>query len=164
MRRHRAVTIPAGLFAATSLIVLAGALIWSNRWLLGHNARLQVERDRAAGFSRELKQQRDLADRRRIEADRHLYAFRIRQAHDAFRAGRHEKAQVILRDRRPAQGEADLREFAWHYLDREARRHISVLSDREERVEPLALSPDTGLVATGAGTVPFASGTFRPVN
>jgi hypothetical protein len=95
-RRNRVLVASAAPFAALALVGLAGALVWSNNWLRSHNVRLEAERDRAEGLSRELKTQRDLAEHRRAIAERHLYAFRLRQAGEALRAGQPERAQAIL--------------------------------------------------------------------
>jgi WD40 repeat protein/serine/threonine protein kinase len=148
-RRHRAVVGSAMLFAALALVASAAGLVWSNHWLSRHGELLQVERDRAERLSAQLKDQRDLAERRRRLADRHLNTFRLRQASEAVRARQLEKAQEILRDCRPAPGEDDPREFAWHYLWREARREVAVLSGRDEQVQALAVSADGRTVATG---------------
>ena len=148
-RRNRSVVTPAAIFAVLALIAMGGALAWSNNWHRHHGEQLQVERDRAEGLSRELEAQRDLAEHRRQVADRHLHAFRLRQADEARQAGQIEKAQVILRDAIPEPGEDDLREFAWYYLWRESRKHLAVLSERTERVGSLALSPDGRTLATG---------------
>ncbi len=148
-RRNRALVVSVALFAVLALVALAGALIWSNNWLSHHNERLRIERDRARKLSGQLKDQRDLAEERRRIADRHLHAFRLRQAADELRARRFEEAQQILRNGRPGPGEDDPREFAWHYLWRESRKEVAVLSERTEQVVMLALSPDGRTLATG---------------
>jgi WD40 repeat protein/serine/threonine protein kinase len=164
-RRNGAVVAPTLLFTLLTLIAVAGGLIWSNRWLLSHNERLRIERDRAGDFARELKDQRDLAEQRRGIGDRHLYAFRLRQAGEAFRARQLEKAQEILRDCRPGPGEDDLREFAWRHLWRESRREVALLSEWDEQVWSLALSPDGRTVATGDrdGTIRFRDASTHEV-
>ncbi|WP_406700938.1 protein kinase [Singulisphaera sp. Ch08] len=148
-RRNCAVVIPATLFAAFALLSLAGGLIWSNHWLRRHNEQLRTEQGRVEETSRELKAQRDLAEQRRHIADHHLYAFRLRQAGEAFRGRQFEQTQQILRDSRPGPGEDDLREFAWHHLWRESRAEVALLSERTEQVWSLALSADGRTVATG---------------
>lgn len=149
LRRNRAIVVPATCFSTLALLALASGLVWSNNWLTRHNDQLRNERDRAKNLAKELKEQRDLAEQRRRLADRHLYAFRLRQAGEALRARQFEKAQDILLDARPESGEDDPREFAWHYLWRESRREVVVLSERSEEVLAMALSPDGRTVATG---------------
>jgi WD40 repeat protein/serine/threonine protein kinase len=149
MRRNRAIVVPAALFVLLGLVALAGGLIWSNNWLSRHSEQLRIERDRAEELSSQLKNQRDLAEERQHVADHHLYAFRLRQAGEALRARKVEKAQEILRDCRPGPDEDDPREFAWHYLWRESRKDVAVLSERTERVSSLAISPDGRTLATG---------------
>ena len=136
---------PAGL----AFLALAGGSIWSNNWLLKHNERLRIERDRANELARELTAQRDLAERRTLIADQHLYAFRLRQASEALRARQFEKSQEILLDLCPEPGQNDLREFAWRHLWRESRREVAVVSERTEHVRFVALSADGRIVATG---------------
>src|SRR5262249_21862315 len=149
MRRNRTVLAPAALFLVLGLLAFAGVLIWSNNWLNRHNTQLRSERDRAEALGGQLKDQRDLAEQRRRIADHHLYAFRLRQAAEGFKARKFEKAQEILRDCRPEPGEEDLREFAWHHLWRESRKDVAVLSERTERVQVVAISPDGRKIVTG---------------
>ncbi len=148
-RRNRALVASVALFAVLAVLSLGGGLLWSNNWLRAHNERLRKEHDRAGGLSRELESQRDLAEQRRLIADHHLYAFRLRQAGEALVSRRFEKAQEILLDCQPGPDEDDLRGFAWHHLWRESRRAVEVLSGRDELVRSLALSADGRLVATG---------------
>ncbi len=148
-KRNRAVVFPSLVFVGLAFGALAGGLIWSNDWLGRHNDQLLLERDRAERLSDQLKDQRDLAEQRRRVAAYHLYDFRIRQAAEAVRVRRFEKAQEILRDCRPAAGEDDPREFAWQYLWRESRKEIAAMSERGEMVSTIALSPDGKVFATG---------------
>jgi WD40 repeat protein/serine/threonine protein kinase len=148
-RRNRAVVAPASAFAMVGGVAIVGGLVWSNLWMNRHSEQLRIERDRAKQLSGLLRDQRDLAEDRRRVADHHLYAFRLRQAAEALRARRFEKAQEILRDCRPEPGEDDPREFAWHYLWRESSSDVAVLSERTESVTSLAVSPDGRTLAIG---------------
>jgi serine/threonine protein kinase len=149
VRRNRAVVAPALAFLMAAGVAVVGGLVWSNLWLNRHSERLRIERDRADQLNGLLKNQRDLAEDRRCVADHHLYAFRLRQAVEALQVRRFEKAQEILRDCRPERGEDDPHEFAWHYLWRESRKHVAVLSERNESVTALAVSPGGRRLATG---------------
>jgi WD40 repeat protein len=104
--------------------------------------------------ARELERQVARADAGERLARRHLDAFQLRQAQAALAEKEVERAQEILRGI-PAEGTPDARSraargFAWNYLMAEARRNLSVLSDRRsERVNQVAISPAGDVLATG---------------
>ena len=106
--------------------------------------------------ARELEREVTRADANARLARRHLRAFQLRQAREVLDAGQVERAQDILAAIQADRHRSDLRHdpvhlgFAWHYLNRLARRDLVVLSDRQaERVGMIALSPDGGILATG---------------
>ncbi len=52
------------------------------------------------------------------QLQRTLYAAHMNLAHNAFEAGAPSRLKELLAQHRPQPGEADLRGFEWHYLNR----------------------------------------------
>ena len=147
-RRNRRTLIPASLSAGAVVVALVGFLIVYNSWLRTLNTDLVAARERAEVLLDEVKIQRGLADERRHIAESHLYDIRIRQADEALRLKRYEQAQEILLDCLTEDPSDDPREFAWHYLWRQASREVRVLTPREEDVQAIALSYDNQVLAS----------------
>ena len=100
-RRHRLGLAMATIVVLSSLVVLT-AWAWSVRRL-----------DQAG---RALARSRDEIQRRAIEARHHRYVADMRQAHELVQNGEAPTVLELLNKWRPAPGEPDVRNFAWHYL------------------------------------------------
>jgi WD40 repeat protein len=101
---------------------LLGGLAWSNRSLRLNNLALREARERADRNAQESNQHRRAAEKRQWVAIRHLYAARVRAAHDALKVDQIDRAQGILDGIRPTAGEPDPRDFVWRYLWQLSRR------------------------------------------
>ena len=109
--RRRRVT--ATLIALVPFLILAalGAFVASNAWMRRQHAELLKEREHAAQLS---------------------YDSQVRLASSAYQEDQLGRAQRILRDVMPANGQPDRREFAWRYLWNESRRHAILLGELPE--------------------------------
>ena len=99
--------------------------------------------------AREAEKQKQIAEERRHQADRHHYAGSLRRVRRALDARQFELAQDILHDIRPEPDGYDPRGFAWRYLWRQAHREFSQLWGHEATVVCLAVSRDGRTLATG---------------
>src|SRR6185369_6184074 len=69
-------------------------------------------------------------------------------AHNAFEAGAPGRLRELLAQHRPQPGEADLRGFEWHYLNRLSPTDLLVLKGHTREVGVVAYSPDGKQIAT----------------
>src|SRR4029077_9853748 len=82
-------------------------------------------------------------------ADRHAYASTLRLAGQAVQSRQFETAQDLLESNRTGSGGEDLRDFAWHYLHRLARRELVRLPERDAGIfGPWSMSRDGRTIAT----------------
>jgi serine/threonine protein kinase len=102
VRRHRLALTMAALVVLSSAVAGGGMWAWSAGRL-----------DRAR---RDVEQAQTEAARRALEARHHRSVTDIRQAHQIAQSDQGPKALELLHKYRPAPGEEDIREFAWHYL------------------------------------------------
>ena len=100
------------------------------------------EQERRAQAAREVE--RALHERVRLQR----YGPVLAQACDHWAAGRTDAVREMLTGLEPGPGEADLREFAWHYLSRLAPDWL-VLRGHRDRVRTVAASPDGRWIASG---------------
>jgi WD40 repeat protein/serine/threonine protein kinase len=126
-RRNRGFLATAAV-VVTSLAAVFG--VWT--WSLGRLDRA----DRAVERSGEE------AKRRAIEARHHRYAADIRQAHELAQKGQGPKVLELLRKYRPAPGEEDVRNFAWHYLMRFCHDERQTLRGHKSAVYHAGFSSD----------------------
>ncbi len=141
VRRHWPLVASA---VASSLLILGvsfAGLSWSNTRLRMSNQQLEREVARADHLQR-------LAKERQRLAARHLYATRIRSAHQALEQGQIEWAQEFLDEIKPDDDGTDPRHFAWHYLRRLATREIHLFHGHEDPIDYVAISPDGGALVT----------------
>ncbi len=133
-RRNRPI-VSAGIIAALVILVALTSLgIWSIVWLQQYNVALRREVERADTNAR--------------LARRHLLAFELRQAKEFLDTGEIERAQNVLDAVEPGPDGRDPRGFAWHYLNRQARREIIQLRTGNPNLYGFALSPDGRTIAT----------------
>src|SRR5439155_1084357 len=83
------------------------------------------------------------------QLQRTLYAAHMNLAHNAFEAGAPGRLRELLAQHRPQPGEADLRGFEWHYLNRLFPADLLVL-EHVGLVTSVAYSPDGKRLATGS--------------
>src|SRR5438067_5613922 len=81
------------------------------------------------------------------QLERTLYAAHMNLAHNAFEAGAPGRLKELLAQHRPQPGEADLRGFEWHYLNRLFPADQLIL-EHTGRVASVTYSPDGKLLAT----------------
>jgi eukaryotic-like serine/threonine-protein kinase len=119
-----------------------GGIVYRDILIQRHDRQLEAEVIRADASAR--------------LSQRHLQAFQLRQAREAFDAGQVERAQSILLAIEPdrnsaAQGQAPGDQgFAWNYLMRNATKDLVVLSDRQtETIHSIAFSNDSQALASG---------------
>ncbi|WP_161602219.1 WD40 repeat domain-containing serine/threonine protein kinase [Tautonia marina] len=92
--------------------------------------------------------------KRVLEGERRLrYVATLALAQEDARQGRIEQAQQRLLQLVPASGEADLRDFAWHFLDRQLRVDRTVMGVLPGLVEHVAVGPRGDLLANTRGLV-----------
>jgi WD40 repeat protein/serine/threonine protein kinase len=141
VRRHRGVV--AGLVGAMGLIAMALAYAgWHYTELLrAHNTALEAEVSRADKHA-------DNAERLLHLADRHAYASTLRLAGQAVQSRQFGTAQDLLDSNRTGSSGEDLRDFAWHYLHRLARRELVRLPEQESQIFRLSMSRDGRTIAT----------------
>src|SRR5256885_12170049 len=84
------------------------------------------------------------------QLERTLYAAHMNLAHNAFEAGAPGRLRELLAQHRPQPGEADLRGFEWHYLNRLFPADLLVL-EHTGIVTSVAYSPDGKRLATASG-------------
>jgi eukaryotic-like serine/threonine-protein kinase len=89
------------------------------------------------------------AEEHRRRAERHVYAFSLRQVQRTIEQGQVERAQERLSSLRDELGEPDTSDFAWHYLRHLAFREIAPFVKHHAEVRPMSLSPDRRLLASG---------------
>src|SRR5262249_42257862 len=75
-------------------------------------------------------------------AERHLHAALLRQVREAIDRREFDQAQEILYGTRTGLDGADLRDFAWYYLRRLARRELVLLPDSDMGLYGTSLSRD----------------------
>ena len=81
-------------------------------------------------------------------ADRHTYASTLRFAAQAVESRQFETAQDLLDSARTGSGGEDIREFAWHYLYRLARRELVRLPEQDAAIHGMSMSRDGHTIAT----------------
>jgi WD40 repeat protein/predicted Ser/Thr protein kinase len=150
-RRHRALVTAAAAFLLLALVGLAVGLVL----LLGEQAKTA----RAYGLA--LERERAL---RRV-----IYTQDMGLAQTAFNGADLKRARDLLDRYRPAVGQADVRDFAWHYLRRccenTPRRAAAVTGHRGEAYS-VSYTPDGQTLASGGqdGIIRLWEGdTLRPV-
>ncbi|QDV32359.1 WD40 repeat domain-containing serine/threonine protein kinase [Tautonia plasticadhaerens] len=132
--RHPARAALIGLGLVTLVLSLGSAIALSRS-----NARLGRSRAEA---------------QRALEGERHLrYVATIALAQEDARRGRVEVAQQRLGQLVPTPGEADLRDFAWHFLDRRLRADRTVLGVLPGLVEHAAVGARGDVLANTRGVV-----------
>jgi WD40 repeat protein/serine/threonine protein kinase len=89
-----------------------------------------------------------LADENRRLAERHLYAFSLRQSNHAIEQGQLERAQEMLESVRSDLGGPAPADFAWRYLNHLAFRQIAPFVKQQTMVVRIALSPDGRTLAS----------------
>ncbi|WP_406699978.1 protein kinase [Singulisphaera sp. Ch08] len=138
--------------AATLMLMFVGASIaglsWSNARLRIYIDRLQKEVARADRNARAANQQQQFAQERQEFADRHLDNAQIRLAEQALDQGQMERTQEILNDVKAGPDGINPRNFAWHYLQRQATREIVLLRGHDDVVDFMTISPDGRALAT----------------
>jgi WD40 repeat protein/serine/threonine protein kinase len=132
--RHRAFLVTAALMLLSSI---AGSTISIWQAIRATRAELQAE-DAVA-----------LADQHRRLAERHLYAFSLRQASQAIEQEQIERAHEMLDSLFEDLGDPALGDFAWHYLNHIAFRQIAPIAKHMGGQLRLALSFDGQLLASG---------------
>ena len=143
-RRWRAL-VSVGFFAATILIGIVAAALWSNSRLRTFNQRLQNEIDRADRNALEARNQA-------LTSERHALGAQLRLAADALATAQPERAQEILRDIPLNSRREGARSFVWRDLWRRSRRDVVVLVGPSPQFGGMALSLDGKLLATTDGS------------
>lgn len=133
VRRYPARAALLAVSVAALAIVIGGALTY--------NAQLRVAVNHA---------QREATKGREF-----LYTRNVRLAREAWNADQIDEAIGLLSDQIPRQGQADLREFAWHYLWNECHSELSTLRGHKADVYSVTFSSDGQWLASGGkdGTV-----------
>jgi WD40 repeat protein/serine/threonine protein kinase len=80
------------------------------------------------------------------------YAAVINLAQRAWDKGDVPRVLKLLDQQRPKPGEADLRQFEWHYLNRLCHSELLTLKGHSGRVNSVAFSPDGKCLAGASGT------------
>jgi eukaryotic-like serine/threonine-protein kinase len=150
----------AALLALAVIVALAtvgGVATWTS-WLQWHNRLLEAEVARADRQTREAETQRQVAQERLLLAERHHRSESLRRAREALDARQTDLAQDILHDIEP-QASSRLRDFAWHYLWRQANRELARLWIHEGPIATSTLSLDGSTLASRdtRGTLLIAS-------
>jgi eukaryotic-like serine/threonine-protein kinase len=146
-RRRPAVAVLSALVVLLASGLAGGAARWSAqlRW---HNEHLKEEIVRADQLAREAKKQTQIAEERRLQADRVHYAESLRLARRALESRQIELAQDVLHEIQPGPDGVDPRGFAWHYLWRMAHREFSQLWGHDSTVLSSVVSLDGKTLAT----------------
>jgi eukaryotic-like serine/threonine-protein kinase len=146
-RRRPAVAVLLALVVLMASGLAGGAARWSAqlRW---HNEHLKEEIVRADQLAREAKKQTQIAEERRLQANRVHYAESLRLARRALESRQIELAQDVLHDIQPGPDGVDPRGFAWHYLWRTAHREFSQLWGHDSTVLSSVVSLDGKTLAT----------------
>jgi WD40 repeat protein/serine/threonine protein kinase len=105
------------------------------------------ERDEAQKQRDEVKALADKLAAKEQQLQRTLYAAHMNLAHNAFEAGAPGRLRELLAQHRPQPGEADLRGFEWHYLNRLFPPDLLVL-EHTGFVRSVAYNPDGKRLAT----------------
>jgi WD40 repeat protein len=141
-------------------------------------AAAQVSAEKAKEKAQEANQQRDEAQRQQAEAQRQrdevqrqrdllgamnekllatqqqlqstLYAAHINLAQQAWEVGGTERVLQLLDQHRPKPGQADLRGFEWHYLNRLCHSNEVTFEGHTAQVHGMALSPNGKRLATAS--------------
>jgi serine/threonine protein kinase len=116
MRRHR-VALTTGAIVSVALIAGTAVSTWQAIRATGAEKRTAIALDEARKQSR--------------FAERHLHAALLRQVREAIDRRDFDQAQEILYGTRSGLDGADLRDFAWYYLRRLARRELVLLPDSD---------------------------------
>ncbi len=146
-RRRPAVAVLLALVVVMASGLSGGAARWSAqlRW---HNEHLKEEIVRADQLARETKKQTQIAEVRRLQANRVHYAESLRLARRALESRQIELAQDVLHDIQPGPDGVDPRGFAWHYLWLMAHREFSQLWGHDSTVLSSVVSLDGKTPAT----------------
>jgi WD40 repeat protein len=158
-RPAQAALAAAGAVAALTLAA-AAVSIYDNARLSSVNAELVAARDKAEKAT-------DEADRQRAYARRLLYASDIGLAQRAWDEDDAGKARELLDHCLPREGEADLRGFEWHFLNRQAHPERRVLGPHSAGVFAVAYSPDGTRLACASGAAraaPHGEGEVRVID
>ena len=127
LHRHRFAFSVGGAFLA----LLLGALVVTTRLY-------RTARDRGAEAA-------EARDRERLQR----YAAELRLGYDAYESADFAEARRFLRAQVPAPGEADLREFAWFWLDALTRSRMRSAPAHLSTIRSLATSRDGSRIVTG---------------
>jgi WD40 repeat protein len=141
-RRHPAVAALVGVSMASSLAITTGSLWHSNRLAVEIDLVKHERRQAQLSFDRAEKE-RDRAEHREQEAQRHLFAAQMSLAQQAVDAGQFGRAVRLLETHRPQPGAPDLRSFEWRYLSRLCRRGLmKTIEWGEAPSRAIAFTPD----------------------
>jgi WD40 repeat protein/tRNA A-37 threonylcarbamoyl transferase component Bud32 len=150
--RHRVLASGASAAVLVALVGLAVATFV----LQAANTREREAREAAQANEEQANTQRaeaiaqgERADKNARLARRNLYLVRQQLAQVAWHEGRADQLTQVLAEQVPGPGEADLRGFEWYYLDAQARGARLTFTGHTERVNTVAFSPDSRLVASG---------------
>jgi serine/threonine protein kinase len=156
-RHHRDVATALGAIFVLLLVGLAGT-IYSNVQI-GKARDVALDAARAAEAARAAAEAGEKREARlRRSAELRLYAARLALAQHAWADSDVRRAQELLALCRPAPGEADLRGWEWHYLDRLCHSELLRLGGHDGPVFCVAASPDgRWLASAGGGNLYFNS-------
>jgi hypothetical protein len=154
-RKHRAALATAVAIAA-SLIVGTTASAWQAARATTAEAQANANATQAEEKAHEATAQRDLAQKQRDQVralndqlQRTLYASDMNLAHHAWEAGGAAQVRELLERHVPKAGEADLRDFEWHYLNRLSHAELLTL-EHSSAANCVAFSPDGKRLASGS--------------
>jgi WD40 repeat protein len=169
-RRRPAV---AGLLAALALVITTSLVALTALWLRAEEgraaarraqgdadaqaARAELESAAALQAAQAARDERnaaaaakEVAERRRDEARRHLYAAHLALMQGAWQAGAVRRVQQLLDLQEPKGGDPDLRGFEWHYWKRLVDGRLLTLEGHDDTVTAVAFSPNRRRLASAS--------------
>lgn len=135
--------LPTALMAVT--LALVASLTAGGWWTSLRNEQALRREATLRSASETHKRQAEASS---LEARRLLYASDMRVAHQLYQNGNLRAARQLLQSHAPPPGGEDLREFAWHFLDRRTQPEMTTLRAHAGGVRLAVISGDGSYLLT----------------